>query len=190
MRDTQMPALPLIIRGLDLTQRTGQPDEVRFDKGILPLSAPLSNPTLPRVRHFRMYCNFRVPPVSGMFEAILDTGAPLSLIPRERWRDQFNWREGVHFDVCDFAGLGPLLDAQLLSHAYRCRIVRLKVPVEVAGPHPRDPRFRIDNLVAQFPETDHPRLTVFGLWGGVFEVRRLVVDRTPNGDDLTARFEW
>jgi hypothetical protein len=142
------------------------------------------------VRNFRLFCNFRVPPVPGAWEAVLDTGAPLSLIPRERWRDQFCWREGVHFEVCDFAGLGPFIDSQLLSHAFRCRIVRLKVPVEVSGPNPRDPRFRIDNLIAQLPEGDHPRLTVFGLWGGVFEGRRLIVDRTAGGDDLTARFEW
>lgn len=45
-------------------------------------------------------------------------------------------------------------------------------------------------MIAQFPETDHPRLTVFGLWGGVFEGRRLIVDRTPTADDIAAHFDW
>jgi hypothetical protein len=185
-----MPSFPLIVRGMPLTQRAGQPDEIQFDRGILPLSAPLADPPVHRVLNLRMFCNYRVPRVPGAREAILDTGAPLSLIPRWLWRDQFGWREGVHFDVCDFAGLGPFLDAQLLSHVYRCRIVRLKVPVEVAGTDLRGPRFTVENMIVQFPETDHPRLTVFGLWGGVFEGRRLVVDRPPTADDLTARFEW
>jgi hypothetical protein len=106
------------------------------------------------------------------------------------WRDQFGWREEVHFEVCDFAGLGPLLEAQLLKHAFRCRIVRLRVSVEVAGSAFDAPRFRIDNMIAQLPETEQPKLTLFGLWGGVFEGRRLAVDRVPNADDLAARFEW
>jgi hypothetical protein len=185
-----MPSFPLIVRGLDITQRAGQSDEVHFDDGVLPLSVPFANPPFHRVRNFRLFCNFRVPPVSGAWEAILDSGAPLSLIPRRRWRDEFRWRDGVHYDVCEFAGLGPLLDAQLLNASYHCRIVRLKVPVEISGPHPRDPRFRVENLIAQLPETDHPRLTVFGLWGGVFEGRQLHVDRRPNSDDLAARMVW
>jgi hypothetical protein len=44
-------------------------------------------------------------------------------------------------------------------------------------------------LVAQLPETAQPRFTVFGLWGGVFEGRTLVVDRRTNSDDIAARFE-
>jgi len=185
-----MPSMPLVIKKLPFVHRKGQPDEVRFEGGVLPLSAPLAGPQLGRVRYLRTVCNYRVPPISGAREAILDTGAALSLIPRGQWRDDFGWREGVHFEVCDFAGLGPLLDAQLLSHAFRCRIVRLKVPVVVAGSLVDGPRFQIDNLVAQLPETEQPKLTLLGLWGGVFEGRRLVVDRVPNGDDLTARFDW
>jgi hypothetical protein len=136
-----------------------------------------------------MFCNYRVPRVPGVREAILDTGAPISVFPRWLWREQFGWREGVHFEVCDFAGVGSFLDAQLLNASYRCRVVRLKVPVEVAGSNPSHPRFRVENLIAQLPETDQPRLTVFGLWGGVFEGRRLV-DRLPTSDDLAVRFDW
>jgi hypothetical protein len=35
-----MPSLPLIIRGMPLTQKSGQPDEVRFERGIFPLNTP------------------------------------------------------------------------------------------------------------------------------------------------------
>lgn len=31
---------------------------------------------------------------------------------------------------------------------------------------------------------------LLGLWGGVFEGRRLVVDRLSETNDLAARFEW
>lgn len=185
-----MPSFPLIVRGMPLTQRVGQPDQIRFEHGVLPLTTPLTGPPLVHVLNLRLSCNYRIPRVPGVREAILDTGAPLSLIPRWLWRDQFNWREGVHFDVCHFVGLGPWLDAQLLGTSFRCRIVRLKVPVEVAGTNLRGPRFSVENMIAQLPEADAPTFTLFGLWGGVFDGRRLVVDRVPTADALTARFEW
>jgi hypothetical protein len=185
-----MPSLPLIVRGITLTQRRGQPGEVEFPHGVLPLASPLADPPFSRVRALRVLCNYRVPPVSGVREAILDTGAMLSLFPRELWRDQFRWREGVHFDVCDFAGLGSVFDAQLLGTGYRCRIARLRVPVEVASPTPNGPRFRVDNMITQLADDNDPKLTLFGLWGGVFENRRLAVERPLPTDDLTARLEW
>jgi hypothetical protein len=184
-----MPSLPLIVRGITLTQRRGQPDEVEFPHGVLPLANPLAGPPLARVRALRLVCNYRVPPVSGVREAILDTGAMLSLFPRELWRDQFRWREGVHFDLCDVVGLGSVFDAQLLGIGYRCHLARLRVPVEVAGPSPTGPRFRVENLVTQLVDDAEPRLTLFGLFGGVFEDRRLAVERSPT-DDLVARMEW
>jgi hypothetical protein len=70
-------------------------------------------------------------------------------------------------------------------------VVRLKVPVVLAGTSyaPAD-LIRIDHLTAQLSDSDEPKEMLLGLWGGVFEGRRLVVDRTAGGDDLAARFDW
>ena len=70
--------------------------------------------------------------------------------------------------------------------------MRLKVPIELAGKS--GDRLRVEHLIAQLAEPatvrDDPKFAVFGLWGGVFEDRRVVVGRQPNGDDLVARLEW
>ncbi len=148
----------------------------------LPSPNPLDKPTVEEC-HAEMTRYFDTP------GSVLDPGAPLSLLPRWLWRDQFRWREGIHFDVCDIAGLGSVFDAQLLGTGYRCRVARLRVPVEVASPTPTGPRFCVDNLIIQLVDDAEPRLTIFGLFGGVFESRRLAVERQPS-DDLTARLEW
>jgi hypothetical protein len=185
-----MPSLALIVRGAAVVQRAGTPEEVRFPNGVLPLAAPLVSPPLSRLRHLRLICNFRVPPVAGVREAILDTGAPFTLVPRYLWRDEFRWKEGRDFEVCDIAGVGPYLDAMLLADDYRCRVVRLKVPVEIAGSVPAAPRLIVQNLVAQLPESDSPKRMIFGLWGGVFTGCRLAVEASPTPEDLAARLEW
>ena len=64
-----MPSLPLIIRGMYLTQRAGQPGEVRFEHGVLPLTSPLTNPPFDRVLNLRMFCNYRIPRVPGVRES-------------------------------------------------------------------------------------------------------------------------
>lgn len=73
-----MPTLPLIVRPLGITQRKGQPDEITFPDGILPLTTPLATPPMSQVRLFRLLCNFRVQPVPGVWEAIID---PARLLP-------------------------------------------------------------------------------------------------------------
>jgi hypothetical protein len=93
--------------------------------------------------------------------------------------------------VCHIPDFGERFRSQLLGASLTCRVVRLKVPVVLAGTsYAAENLLRIDHLVAQLSDTDEPKEMLLGLWGGVFEGRRLVVDRTPNADDLAARLEW
>jgi len=127
----------------------------------------------------------------GYADAVVDTGCPISLIPKKVWSGSFGYEEGKHFEVCSIAELGERVRSQLLGSSLTCRVVRLKVPVVLAGTsYAAENLLRIDHLVAQLSDTDEPKEMLLGLWGGVFEGRRLVVDRTPDGYDLTARFEW
>lgn len=170
--------------------------EAAFPGGNVPLSPPLTQPPLAFLRLRRLRCQCRVtlsaaPGDFGFADAVVDTGCPISLIPKHVWRGKFQLEEGKHFDVCHIADFGERFRSQLLGAALTCRVVRLKVPVVLAGTSyaPAD-LLRIDNLVAQLSDTDEPKEMLLGLWGGVFEGRRLVVDRVPTSDDLTARFEW
>ena len=185
-----MPGLSLIVRGTSVLQRKGTPEEVRFADGILPLSTPLKSPPLSRLGHLRLLCNFRVPPVPGVREAILDTGAPISVFPRSMWRDEFRWKEDVEFEVCEVAGVGTVLDATVLGHNYRCRVVRLNVPVEIAGSRLGEDRLVVPRLIAQLPESDGPKQAIFGLWGGVFTGCRLTVGASSASEVLDARLDW
>jgi hypothetical protein len=170
--------------------------EAVFPGGNVPLSPPLAGPLLSAIRLRRLRCMCRValspsPGDFGLADATLDTGCPITLIPKNVWQATFRLREGVHFDVCHIADFGERFRSQLLGASLTCRVVRLKVPVVLAGTsYAAENLLRIDNLIAQLSDTDEPKEMLLGLWGGVFEGRRLVVDRTPDGDDLTARFEW
>lgn len=93
--------------------------------------------------------------------------------------------------MCHVADFGERFRSQLLGSSLTCRVVRLKVPVVLAGTsYMPENLIRIDHLIAQLSDSDEPKEMLLGLWGGVFEGRRLVVDRAPGGDDLVARFEW
>ena len=187
-----MPSMSLFVLGKSLFQNRGTADEVEFPHGNLPLDPPLQAPDLTRLLSRRLYVNLRCPPIPGAFQVALDTGAPCALFPRTLWRDQLHWQEGRHFDACHVTGLGPIVWSQLLSRSFRARLVRLKVPVELAGQS--GDRLRLNHLIAQLAEPttprEDPKLAILCLWGGVFEGRRLAVDRSPTGDDLIARLEW
>jgi hypothetical protein len=186
-----MPSLSLFVRAEKLTLNGDGGDEVEFPQGVLPLHPPLIAPDLTRLLYRRMSATLRCPPIPGAFDVILDTGAPFALFPRRLWRDQMNWQEGRHFETCRIAGLGPLMGGRLLDRSFRVRLVRLTVPVELAGRS--GDRLRIERPIAQLAEpntvADDPKFAILGLFGGVFEGRRLAVERSPL-DDLTARMEW
>lgn len=175
-----MPALDLLVEEMDVV---GLPP-----KGNLLLDPPL--PGLNRVLLRRLYCWLRVPPISGAKAAYLDTGAPLSLFPRQVWKNDFHWQAGRDFDELSVAGIGGTLQGQVLGHRYSFRLARLKVPVELTGRDPKGDRLRIDGLVCQPAETGGPPFVLLGLWGGAFVGRRLAVEPRPNSDDLVARLEF
>jgi hypothetical protein len=186
-----MPSMSLYVRGDDLTLNRGTPQEVEYKNGLLPLDPTLRNPPLQRLSAHRLFCTFRCQPTPGAIDIALDTGAHFALLPRRYWRDRFGWQEGRHFESCHIASVGPLIGGQLLNQSFRVRLVRLLVPVELAGKS--GDRLRIERLITQLAEPttprDDPKVAVLGLFGGVFDGRKLAVDRTP-ADDLAACVEW
>jgi hypothetical protein len=165
--------------------------EAVFPGGNLPVSPPLAHLRLRRLRCMCRVALSSSPGDFGFADATLDTGCPITLIPKNVWQVAFRFREGMHFDVCHIADFGERFRSQLLGSSLTCRVVRLKVPVVLAGTSYAPANLlRVDNLIAQLSDTDEPKEMLLGLWGGVFEGRRLVVDRTAGGDDLAARFDW
>jgi hypothetical protein len=156
--------------------------------GNLILTSPVAG--LNRVMLRRLYCHFRVPPVPGAYEAVLDTGAPLTVFPHRLWHQRFGWRAGRDFDELSVAGVGNTLQGQVLGHRFACRLARLRVGVELAGRDPKGDRLRLDSLVCQLADPGGPPYIILGLWGGMFAGRRLSVGTQPGTDDLTARLEF
>lgn len=145
-------------------------------------------PGLGRVPIRRLVCSLRVPPIPGAREAILDTGAPLSIFPHRVLSGDYNWKAGRDYDELSVAGGAPT--GQVLGFHYSFRLVRLRVPVVLSGKNLKGDRLRIDSLVCQLAKAGGPTFILLGLWGGVFDNRRLVIDRDPAGDELTARLEF
>jgi hypothetical protein len=187
-----MPSMDLYVRGDTIRLNRGTPEEVEFEHGLLPLDPPLLNPPLNRLPAHRLFVSLRCPPSPGALDVVLDTGAYFALFPRHVWRDRFGWVEGRHFESCHLTNAGPFLTSQLLDRSFRVRLVRLTVPVELAGRS--GDRLRVNPLIAQLAEPatarDDPKFAILGLFGGVFENRRLAVERPQAADHLTARLEW
>ena len=141
-----------------------------------------------RVPLRRLVCHLRCPPHSGAYDAVLDTGAPLTIFPHALWSVAFNWRAGRDYDELPVAAAH--LHGHVAGRRYSFTLARLRVPVELAGRDPRGDRLRLDAIVCQLADPAGPPLTLLGLWGGAFPGRRLAVDPTPAGDDLTARLDW
>jgi hypothetical protein len=129
-----------------------------------------------------------VPPIPGAKRAIIDTGAPLSSFPHQVWANEFRWREGRDFDTLPVAGNPPLV-GQTLSFRYSFRLVRLRVPVTLAGRDLTGPRLQVDSLVTQLTEPGGPPFILLGLWGGVLDGRSLKFNTAPDGDP-SAALEW
>jgi hypothetical protein len=174
-----LPALELLIAKVGLAGALSQTD--------LPLDPPV--PGLNRVPLRRLYCWLRVLAIPGARVAYLDTGAPLTVFPRQVWKNEFNWQAGRDYEELSVAGIGTLR-GQVLGYRYSCRLARLKVPVELAGHDPKGNRLRLDSLVCLLADIGGPPFTILGLWGGVFTGRKLVVETRPNSDDILARLEF
>jgi hypothetical protein len=164
------------------------PDRFIPRDGNLVLAPPVAGLNRVLVRH--LYCSLRVPPIPGTYQAVLDTGSPLTVFPHDLWYHQFGWRAGRDFDELSVAGIGTTLTGQVLGYRYSCRLARLRVPVELAGRDPKGDRLRLDALVCQLADIGGPPFTILGLWGGAFTGRRLAVETQTNSDDLFARLEF
>jgi hypothetical protein len=156
--------------------------------GNLDLDPPV--PGLNRILLRQLVCSLRVPPIPGAYEAVIDTGAPLSVFPHALWYHPFGWRVGRDFDELSVAGIGTTLQGQVLGYRYSCRLARLRVPVELAGRDPKGARLRLDALVCQLADTGGPPFVLLGLWGGALTGRRLAIEPQPDSDDLVARLDF
>jgi hypothetical protein len=175
-----LPTLELIVEPPDLRTLPGT--------GNLPIDPPL--PGLNQVLLRRLSCWLRVPPIPGAYTAVIDTGAPLTVFPHRLWNQQFRWQAGRDYDELPVAGVGPVLQGQVLGYRYSCRLARLRVGVELAGRDPKGDRLRLDSLVCQLADAGGPPYVILGLWGGPLVGRRLAVEPQPGADDLTARLEF
>lgn len=170
-----MPSLELFVRPPLV------PAPAQFD-----LTAPVAG--LSRVPIRRLWCDLRCPPRSGAFRVALDTGAPVTIFSHALWSGAFGWRAGRDYDELPVTAANP--HGHVGGRRYGFALARLRVPVELAGRDPRGDRLRLDGLVCQLADPAGPPLTLLGLWGGAFVGRRLGVDPTPAGDDLTAALHW
>lgn len=156
--------------------------------GNLPIDPPL--PGLSQVLLRQLSCTLRVPPIPGAYDAIIDTGAPLTVFPHWLWDHQLRWQAAREYDELTVAGIGAVLRGQVLGHSYSCRLARLRVPVELAGTDLKAPRLRLDSLVCQLADAGGPPYVILGLWGGPLVGRHLAVEPQPGFDDLAARLEF
>ncbi len=138
----------------------------------------------------RLYCWLRVPLIPGAHQAIIDTGAPLTIFPHKIWHGSFHWQSGRDYDELSVAGYGTTFRGQVLSARYAFRLARLRVPVDLAGHDLNAPRLRLDDLVCQLADPGGPPFIILGLWGGPLVGRKLAVETAPGSDDLLARLEW
>ena len=155
--------------------------------GNILLDPPL--PNLKRVLIRQLSCMMRVAPIPGVEFAYLDTGAPLTIIPHRVWSEKYGWKAGREFHELTTAD-GIALKGQVLDHHYTFRLAQLRVPVELAGKNLKAKRLRIDSLVCQLADPGGPPFVILGLWGGIFEGRRLAIDRLPGSDEIQAILEW
>jgi hypothetical protein len=112
-----MPILDLFV---------GAPVPFTPPDGNLNLNPPI--PGLHRVLVRELACSLRVPPHPGVFKAILDTGAPLTIIPRDLWDYRFRWQAGRDYEELSVTGTGTTLRGQVLGYSYSFRLARLRVP--------------------------------------------------------------
>jgi hypothetical protein len=145
---------------------------------------------LHRVLLRRLSCALLVPQLRGTFEAVIDTGAPLTIFPHQFWHRDFGWQVGRDFDELSVAGIGTALQGQVLGHQFTCKLARLRFPIELVGSHLAGDRLRLDSLVCQLADPSALSFIILGLWGGAFTGRRLVVESQPNSDELQARLEF
>lgn len=191
-----MPTLELIHETKEWRLEGAFGREEVFPHGNVLLAPALASPTLTHLRLRRLRCacyGYRSVAAGDcdVATALVDTGCPISLFPKHIWQGRFRYEEGEHFEVCSIADFGERVRSQVLGSSLICRTVRLKVPVVLVGTsYAPDHMLRIENLVAQFSDTNEPKQVLLGLWGGVFEGRKLVVDRQSTSDDLATRLVW
>jgi hypothetical protein len=174
-----MPALSLFV---DAKEGRNLPRD-----GNLILDPP--HQSLSRVLLRQLTCLMRVAPVPGVEIACLDIGAPLCVFPYRVWHDKYHWRAGRDYWELNVANAKGL-KGQILEHRYSFQLAKLRAPVELAGKDLKAKRLRIDSLICQLADPSGPPFVILGLWGGVFEGRRLAFDRLPGSDDLQATLEW
>ena len=167
--------------------------------GSIPLDPAPAD--LPRVLLRRLSCLMRIElpgGVSVVRDAVIDSGAPLTIFPHKIWAADFGWEAGRDYEELSLAGGGSsAMRGRVMGHEYCYRLAVLRTPVELLGKNPSDDRLRLERLVAQL-ETPAENATtstglpsiVFGLWGNAIEGRTLRVRRLSGSDELLAHLDF
>ncbi len=130
-------------------------------------------------------CLLEVPGFLLPRDAIIDTGAPLTIFPQKVW---FQFRAGIDFDFLPFVGSNPPA-ARIAGWQFTFQIARFRVPLALldAGLSTRVPR---PGVIAQFAIGDPPGWrslppVLVGLWGGLLEDGRLGIARSAGPPRVT-----
>lgn len=160
---------------------------VSFVGPMMPVTLPVGGRLdVPRAR---FHCLVQVPQALMPFDAVIDTGAPLSCFPNAVWRQ---FVEGVDYEWLPFAG-GTPPSGRVVGWLFNFRMARFLRPLAMM-----DYTTALDrpNVIAQFADSDPPRranappVLIIGLWGGILEGGRIVIDRDPRSGHVTGSLEF
>ena len=173
-----MPALELFVK---------EPDRCIVPDGNLDLDPPVAG--LSRVLIRELSCSLRVPPHPGAYKAVVDTGAPLTVFPRDLWHDRFGWQAGAT------STNSPSLASRHFRGRYSATATRSgwrgcgcrwNSPAATR----RATGCGSTRSCASSPTPAARRSSCLGLWGGALTGRRQAVEPLPGADDLHARLEF
>lgn len=144
---------------------------------------------LNRVLLRRLTCLLRSAGGQGIWEAIIDPGSPLTLLPYSVWSEKFNWQPGIDYDELEVDNADTPLTGKVRGHTFSFKLARLRVPIELIGKDLTGPRIRVESLIVQLLDAGPPYILI-GLWGGALEGKRLSFNRLPQSDELAAKLDF
>jgi hypothetical protein len=142
------------------------------------------------IPRLRFHCLIEVPGFLLPREALIDTGAPLTIFPEKIWS---KFQFGTDYDILPLVG-APAAPARVLGWQFTYQIARFRVPLALldAALTIRVPR---PDVIAQFA-TGNPTgwrsipPIFIGLWGGLLEGGRLGIDRVSSTNRLAGELVY
>ncbi len=126
-------------------------------------------------------CFVRLPGTVLPQDGIIDTGAPLTCVPKLHWD---GLREGTDFEWLSAPPGTPPFTGAMANWSYTFRLARFLAPVVLM-----DYGMSVDRteVIAAFAAGNPPVLgralppIIIGLWGGLLEGGKIAIERTATG---------